>query len=234
MKSKRPNRLRRASSSLTLVIFAGAVLTLVLRPQPKMDSALSHDTLPVYSKPDLRPRWDEDAMQGRIGTIRLRDQDNAALDEHIFDSGPTVVSFFFTGCATVCPVAMELLNEMRRTLGAEAPAFLSISVTPLADTPQTLNAYATQLGLDKQWKLTTGIPAEVYRMARISLFSDIETPGPDGSPPHTERAFLIDRQHRIRGIYNANRSTELMRLRHDLDVLHLEQGSNAERPNTAT
>ena len=59
-------------------------------------------------------------------------------------------------------------------------------------------------------------------MANDDLLTDIRTPGPDGLPPHTERALLVDAQRRIRGIYDANQAVDLMRLRYDLRRLRAE------------
>lgn len=179
------------------------------------ENALMYDTLPFYVKADLMPRW-RGADGRHIEDMALSDQDGKRIDETLFRQGPTVVNFFYSGCTTVCPVSMELLSLTRKDLGAEAPNFLSISVTPLQDNPAALRAYAKKIGLPGQWRLATGVPKQVYAMAREQLLTDIETPGPDGQPPHTERAMLIDAEGRIRGIYDANQAVDLMRMRYDL------------------
>jgi protein SCO1/2 len=185
------------------------------------ENALMYDTLPFYTKADLMPRW-RGADRRRIEDMALLDQDGKRFDQAVFHKGPTVVNFFYSGCTTICPVSMELLSLTRKDLGAEAPNFLSISVTPLQDTPAALRAYAKKIGLPEQWHLATGTPRQVYDMAREQLLTDIETPGPDGQPPHTERAMLIDAEGRIRGIYDANQAVDLMRMRYDLRRLRKE------------
>lgn len=185
------------------------------------ESALMYDTLPFYTQIDLHPRW-RGAGDRRIGDFDLRDQNNVSINRHVFERGPTVVNFFFSGCTTICPVSMELLNLTRKDLAAEAPAFVSISVTPLIDDPATLSRYAQRLELPNDWRLVTGSPGEVFALAKSELLTDIETPGPDGQPPHTERALLVDTLGRIRGIYNANEAVDLMRLRYDLRRLRTE------------
>lgn len=179
------------------------------------ENALMYDTLPFYVKADLMPRW-RGADKRHIEDMALTDQNGKPFDETVFRKGPTVVNFFYGGCTTVCPVSMELLSLTRKDLGDEAPNFLSISVTPLQDNPAALRAYAKKIGLPDQWHLATGVPKQVYAMAREQLLTDIETPGPDGQPPHTERAMLIDDAGRIRGIYDANQAVDLMRMRYDL------------------
>ncbi|HEX8957925.1 MAG TPA: SCO family protein, partial [Burkholderiaceae bacterium] len=190
-----------------------AVVSHSVPEQP--ENALMYDALPFYVKSDLMPHWRR-ADKRHIEGMALTDQDGKPFDETVFRRGATVVNFFYSGCATVCPVSMELLDLTRKDLGSEAPNFLSISVTPLQDNPAALRAYAKKIRLPEQWLLATGIPKQVYAMAREQLLTDIETPGPDGQPPHTERAMLIDTEGRIRGIYDANQAIDLMRMRYDL------------------
>ncbi len=185
------------------------------------ENALMYDTLPFYIGGDLLPRW-RGANRRHIEGLALVDQSGNRVGDDVFDRGPTVVNFFYSGCTTLCPVSMELLSLTRKDLGAQAPNFLSISVTPLADTPAALTAYAKKINLPADWRLATGVPQQVFAMAREQLLTDIETPGPDGQPPHTERAMLIDTHGRIRGIYDANQAVDLMRMRYDLRRLRAE------------
>jgi protein SCO1/2 len=198
-----------------------AALSQSVRQPVRQENALMYDTLPFYVNADLMPRW-QGAGGRRIEGVALVDQNGRRFDEEVFRRGPTVVNFFYSGCTTLCPVSMELLGLTRKDLGAEAPNFISISVTPLADTPPALTAYAKKINLPADWRLATGVPQQVYAMARKQLLTDIETPGPDGQPPHTERAMLVDAEGRIRGIYDANQAVDLMRMRYDLRRLRTQ------------
>ncbi|HEX7645578.1 MAG TPA: SCO family protein [Burkholderiaceae bacterium] len=213
-------------AGIVLAGLAGAAVLSRSAPQPQ-ENALMYDTLPFYIKADLMPRW-RGADGRHIEDLALIDQDGKRFDEAVFRQGPTVVNFFYSGCATVCPVSMELLDLTRKDLGSEAPNFLSISVTPLQDNPAALRAYAKKIGLPRQWHLATGVPKQVYAMAREQLLTDIETPGLDGQPPHTERAMLIDTEGRIRGIYDANQAIDLMRMRYDLRRLRREERADRD------
>lgn len=219
MTVSRTRRLLLGAAALLAV--GGASLARLRAQAAPQENALGEDGLPFYTDATLRPRW-RDAGRRRIGQLALRNQHGAALDASVLDGEPTVVSFFFSGCATRCPLAMELLNLSRLDMGAEAPRYLSLSVTPQLDDVAALQAYARRSGLPPSWQLATGRPDQVYRLAREQLLSDIETPGPDHQPPHTERALLVDGQRRIRGIYNATVATELLRLKFDLRRLRAE------------
>jgi len=214
-------------SCIGLALASLACAVALSRPAAvRQENALMYDTLPYYVQADLRPHW-QGAGERHIEGMKLIDQNGHRIDEKQFRSGPTVVNFFYSGCTTFCPVSMELLSLTRKDLGSEAPNFLSISVTPLADNPAALTAYARKIALPADWRLATGVPQQVYSMAREQLLTDIETPGPDGQPPHTERALLIDTEGRIRGIYDANQAVDLMRMRYDLRRLRQEARAGA-------
>jgi protein SCO1/2 len=214
---------RTAIACLSLAVMAAGVSALSLWADwHRPDSILAHDTLPFYASADLRPRWDRVSSMLRVNDFEFTDHRKTAVDDRMLDNGPTVVNLFFAGCVSVCPVSMDLLRTLRASLGGEAPQFVSLTVSPLTDDVRALDDYAGRFGLPKDWILLTGEPRSVEAWARHSLYSDITKLGPDGLPPHTERAFLIDRRHRIRGIYDARSPHEMVRLRYDIARLRQE------------
>lgn len=204
---------------------AGALLAAlwIVAEHGRRDSVLMHEELPYYASADLWPRWDWLSRQHRVGAFVMLDRDGRAFDQSVLDRGPTIVSFFFTACVTVCPISIDLLKGAQERLsvkqGRAAPAFLSISVAPQVDDPAALRKYAQSLQLAPQWRLATGEPAGIFALAKTGFFSDIAQPGTDGLPLHLTRALLIDRQHRVRGIYDASSAAEVIRLEHDVGRL---------------
>jgi protein SCO1/2 len=219
-------RLLRVALASGFLLVAGATWSLWLDWR-NPGSALAHDTLPFYASADLRPRWDRVSSVLRVDGFEFTDQRKTAVDDGLLDKGPTVVNLFFAGCVSVCPVSMDLLRTLQASFGSQAPQFVSLTVSPLTDDVRALADYAGKFGLPKDWKLLTGEPKRVEAWARRSLYSDITKIGPDGLPPHTERAFLIDRGHRIRGIYDAGSPHEMVRLRNDIAMLRQEDAPAA-------
>ena len=219
-------RLLRIALASSFLLVAGAAWSLWLDWR-NPGSALAHDTLPFYASADLRPRWDRVSSVLRVDGFEFTDQRKVAVDDRLLDNGPTVVNLFFAGCVSVCPVSMDLLRTLQASLGSQAPRFVSLTVSPLTDDVRALADYAGKFGLPKDWALLTGDPKHVEAWARRSLYSDITKIGPDGLPPHTERAFLIDRKHRIRGIYDARSPHEMVRLRYDIARLGQEEAPAA-------
>jgi protein SCO1/2 len=72
-----------------------------------------------------------------------------------------------------------------------------------------LSSYAQRLQLS-EWQLLTGSAEMVEQLAVQSFFAKSRLEA------HTERAYLIDSQRRIRGIYNATQRADMLRLREDI------------------
>jgi protein SCO1/2 len=186
------------------------------------DAALAQAQLPYYSNADLSPRRDWLSRRRDVGSFVMRDQHGHQFDQSVLDHGPTVVSFFFTNCVSACPLSIEMLQHAQARMAAKgkvAPTFLSISALPLVDDPGALRNYARSVKLAPGWRLATGEPEQIYKLAQRSFFSDISQPGPDGLPAHLTRAFLVDREHRVRGIYDATSPADISRLQRDVAML---------------
>ena len=101
-----------------------------------------------------------------VPDVRLLDQGARTHALRALCEGPTVIGFFYTGCATVCPPQTAALRALRERLdqgaGAKRARVLSITVDPLGDPPEVLRAYAqrfeVRLGLDAGWLMLTGQP----------------------------------------------------------------------------
>lgn len=105
--------------------------------------------------------------------------DVALVDQHgrsvefrpLLRASPVAVSFMFTGCNTVCPPQTALLRSaleaMRGDPRLRPVRALSISITPVMDTPDQLRAYAQKFRLPtaESWTLLTGEERAVARVA---------------------------------------------------------------------
>lgn len=110
---------------------------------------------------------------------------------------PTVVSFFYTGCASLCPPQTAALRELHRRLhaapaesGARAPLLLSITLDPLSDTPQALREYAERfavhLGRESGWLMLTG---DARALSRVWTAFDAPV---DRPAEHTSMLWIGD------------------------------------------
>lgn len=75
-----------------------------------------------------------------------------------------VISFIYTSCRSVCPLAISRLRDARDRLGEDGRAkisFISISIDPIPDTPQKLALHAAAFNIDGGWTFITGDPANI-------------------------------------------------------------------------
>lgn len=75
-----------------------------------------------------------------------------------------VVSFLFTSCRDVCPIAAARLAQLQERLGDRMGTdvfFYSISIDPENDTVEKMQNYAKTFGAGPGWLFLTGIPEDI-------------------------------------------------------------------------
>jgi protein SCO1/2 len=97
--------------------------------------------------------------------------------------------------------------------------FVSISVDPERDDPETLSKYAARFKADpRRWLFLTGDKNAIYRLAREGFrlsAAPLGSKDADGFV-HSSRFVLVDRKAQIRGYYESRDTEALRRLRVDL------------------
>jgi cytochrome oxidase Cu insertion factor (SCO1/SenC/PrrC family) len=76
-----------------------------------------------------------------------------------------VISFLFTSCKDICPLATARLAELQEQLGDSMGRdifFYSISIDPEADTPERLKQYADTFRAGPGWLFLTGRPQDIH------------------------------------------------------------------------
>ncbi len=133
-----------------------------------------------------------------------------------FSGKPMLLGFIFTNCPDVCPMTshnFQMVQEEAMSKGIKDVNFVLISFDPERDRPWVLNEYAAVRDINKSnYKLLTGdredINALMKKMQIIAIPGDT-TKTSDGDPvyffTHTDRAFLIDKDSKIRTEYRASK-----------------------------
>lgn len=183
----------------------------------------STPVLPFYDSADLTPHWTRSSSH-HIADFSLVTQEGAPLTRADVTSKVHVASFIFTRCAGICPAMVTQLSKVQAAIGNREAMLVSYTVTPQDDTPEHLAAFGQLRGIDPQrWKLVTGDAEQIYGLARTSYFADDGRL--DGGKAatdqflHTEKALLVDRDGRLRGVYNATIPHDVEKLIADLNVL---------------
>ena len=130
----------------------------------------------------------------RTPNVALVDQDGRSLRfyDDVMKDKRVIVNVMYSVCSNNCTPSTRNLIEARRLLGDEARdlQFVSISLTPLTDTPEALRAFKKQHGIGKDWTFLTGKPEQVERLQRgMGFISDREG---DDLLSHSAMARLCD------------------------------------------
>ena len=104
-------------------------------------------------------------------------------------------------------------------------AILSHTVDPMRDTPERLKDYARRIGADTaQWKFVTGEQAALYEQAKFGYYlTALESDTAAGGFFHSDTFVLVDRQDRIRGLYDGTSTQEVDEMLLDAALLVTEQ-----------
>ena len=131
-----------------------------------------------------------------------------------------VANYFFVTCTGICPNMNGKLKTVYEAYRNE-PGFAILSHTcqPEVDSIPMLKHYADSIGADgKQWQFVTGNKLELYNMARESYHIDDPTNNVGDIKDqfmHSQFLALVDRQGRVRGIYDGLKQKEVDALKED-------------------
>ena len=212
------------SIAIVLLIFLISVVAGYFLLTPK-------ETLPIYSPSDVNPRLVDYSIQHiksdhKIADFSLIDQNGDTITNDTYKDKIYIADFFFTRCATICPIMtgnmLELQNNYKND---DEIMLLSHSVTPIMDSVPILKRYASNKGIiDSKWHITTGNKKHIYDLARKSYFATLdEGDGGEQDFIHTEQFVLVDKKRQIRGFYDGTDKTEIERIKKDIEILKKEQ-----------
>ncbi len=135
-----------------------------------------------------------------------------------------VAEYFFTTCKGICPK----MNKNMKVIYDQFKSnnnFLVIShtVNPDTDSLPIMKHYADSLGASPEnWWFVTGSKENLYKAARESyLLDDPKNSSKSISDQflHTQFFTLVDRQGRVRGVYDGIKKEEVDQLIHDIQEL---------------
>lgn len=187
--------------------------------------------LPFYKEATFTPYWldpngEEADIIHKIPKFSLVNQLGEEITDKTFKDKIYIADFFFTTCPGICPkMTANMMVLQEEFLEDDDILLLSHSVTPETDSVSTLKRYAETKGIiNEKWHLVTGNRKQIYDLGREAYFAE-EDQGIDKTEDdflHTENFVLIDKQRRIRGIYNGLNKTSVQQLIADVKTLQKE------------
>lgn len=135
-----------------------------------------------------------------------------------------VAEYFFTTCKGICPKMNKNMKAIYEQFKTDS-SFLIVShtVNPDTDSLPVLRRYADSLGADvSNWWFLTGSKEKLYKTARESYLLDDpknNTKNIDEQFLHTQFFTLVDKQGRVRGVYDGIKKEEVDQLITDIKTL---------------
>lgn len=191
------------------------------------------------------------AVINNIEDFSFTNQDGKAITNNDVDGKVYVAEYFFTTCQGICPKMNANMRRVFDVY-KEEPEFMIVSHTcmPETDSVPLLKAYEQKMingklvkgedgsykivydTLDKgkkanpNWNFVTGDKSALYKMARQSYMIDNNKPDTTAMKDqfiHTQFFALVDKQHRLRGIYDGLKEDEVQKLITDIKGLLKEK-----------
>jgi len=172
-----------------------------------------------------------DTVYHIIPNFKVVDQDGDTITQANLDGKVYVADFFFTSCPSICPITQSnLLGVQKHFKNVNDFRMISFSIDPRHDSAGKLKDYATRLGADtKQWYFVRGEEDQIYDLAQKGFMATAQK---DSAAPggflHSGAFMLVDKDKRVRGIYNGTDTAEVARLVHDIPVLFKEYNEDVK------
>ena len=176
--------------------------------------------LEIYGPKDVSNKGD--TIYHTIPSFSFINQEGKAVGDKNVADKIYVANFFFATCPDICP---KMNNNVRGIADYyrkdTVVKFLSFTVNPAHDTVPVLAAYAKERNADpEQWSFLTGNKDSIYTLAYSGFLDRVGE-----MPPtffHSENLFLIDKEKRIRGIYDGLDEADVRKLKDEILVLEME------------
>jgi protein SCO1/2 len=159
-----------------------------------------------------------------VRPFSFTDQEGRRVTEKDVAGKVYVAEYFFTTCRGMCPMMNANIKKVYLDYAGE-PRFriLSHTVDPQTDSVGRMKRYADSLGADpSKWLFLTGRKDSLYSMARNSYLLDDprnNAENPDEQFIHTQFVALVDKEGRVRKIYDCLKNEEITELEKDIRAL---------------
>lgn len=167
-----------------------------------------------------------------VDDFEFTDQNGQPISGSTVDGKIYVVEYFFTTCTGICPKMNANMAGVYKKF-KDNPEFAIISHTsmPETDSVPVLKDYEEKLigkeiNHPARWYFVTGDKEDLYKMARHSYNLDDPTnnlQSIDDEFIHTQFFALVDKEKRVRGIYDGLKKEDISSMEKDIEKLFQEE-----------
>ncbi len=157
----------------TLALFTASGQT--PQPQQSADPHAAHKHM--LHEPAKEPAG-QDAPELKIPDLALLDQNGRKVRFYsdLVKGRVVAINFIFTTCTTICPPLAMTFSRIQKLMGermGKDAHLISVSVDPVTDTPERLNAWAEKFGRRPGWTLVTGDKQQLDELLKsLGAFPD--------------------------------------------------------------
>ena len=176
--------------------------------------------LPIYGERDNDEKGD--TIYHTVGNFLLKNQEGEIYSHNDLEGKIYVADFFFTSCPSICPKMMTNMKKFANAFKMDDEVkIVSFTVDPETDTVEKLKKYADKNRINaKQWNLLTGDKETIYELGVYGyLLSAQEDALAPGGFLHSSQFILVDKEKRIRGIYEGTKAKEIDRMIEEAKIL---------------
>ena len=161
-----------------------------------------------------------------VQPFSFKDQQGNTITERDVKGKVYVAEYFFTTCTGICPMMNTNMKKIYTAFQNEQHfAILSHTVDPETDSVGRLRKYADSIGVQTStWHMLTGRKDSLYFAARVSYLLDDPKNNNDKIENqfiHTQFLAVVDKQGRVRKVYDSLKKNELEELKQDIvKLLH--------------
>jgi len=169
-----------------------------------------------------------------VQDFSFTDQNGQTVTQKNIDGKVYVAEYFFTTCKGICPkMNFNMKGVYDQFKNDKDFAIISHTSMPETDSVPLLKKYEEKMiGSDPnyaaKWYFVTGSKDSLYKMARQSYLLDNDKNNSENIKEafnHTQFFVLVDKQKRVRGIYDGLKKEEIARLETDIATLLKEKNS---------
>lgn len=189
------------------------------------------NTVPYFQAKTLTPVWDFGETNVKVPDFNLVNQSGKVVDQKVFDKKISLVFFFFTTCAGICPNLIQTLKKISEPLREFSNVqYVGFSLDPDRDSPEALQKYRHRMKIDSdRFTLVTGNRKTIYALAHDTFAAEaFPLPKTKGQIGHTERFFVVDEIGFLRGAVRGTRLDSPQETFLLVSQLHKSQDANQE------
>ena len=165
----------------------------------------------------------EDPVDWETGSFDATTQDGESWSMEEMEGKVWIADFVFTSCNTVCPPMTRNMSQLQQQMEEEGldVEFVSFSVDPEVDDPETLKTFAESHGADfSNWTFVTGYDQEtIETFAEESFHIIVDKPEGEEQVTHGTQFFLVDEEGTIKQYYSGDQDVPYEQIIEDTEIV---------------